>query len=431
MNTLNHSPFFNSNNQLPVVPMNSYVENPGYHAPEKNTFVSSILAASLEAELSTRLELMDKTSLITITDLQGTIMYANDLLCEISGFARKELIGKTHKVFRHPDIGSDTIDAAMRMVAEGKTWSGMIKNQSKTGSIFWCHTSVAPVLDQNNKPFKLIWMRNDITSLKRTELELLAAKEQADQRLLENVKNAFRIQSTILPSEQDMQEAFPLSFLINSPQQNVSGDFHWFDKQKGETVFVLGDGTGHGVSASFVSLIAMTALEFIVKQNQETDPGKILCRLNNFIFQSLKKHKGSDLDESIDMAVCSYNNKTRMLKYSSAKSKIYLVRGTEGYNLDRDDVSIGAQCNEDFKINSKSIFLEKGDRVFMMSDGFCDQVGGVNNKRMGTKLLRELLKSTGAQPVAEQKKQILNFFLNWKGENEQTDDLSLLGFSIT
>ncbi len=427
---MGQSLFFNSTNQLPVIPMNSKVENMDYHSPE-NTFVKNILAASLEAELSTRLTLMDKTSLITITDLQGTIMYANDLFCEVSGYERKELIGKTHQVIRHPDLTRDTIAAAMKMVAEGKTWSGMIKNRAKSRAIFWCYTSVAAVMDHSNKPFKLIWMRNDITSLKRTELELHIAKEQADQRLLENVKNAFRIQSAILPSEQDLQEIFPLSFLINSPQQNVSGDFYWFDKQKNEDVFVLGDGTGHGVSASFVSLIAMTALEFIVKQNQETDPGKILSGLNNFIFQALKKHKGSDLDESIDMAVCSYNNKTRMLKYSSAKSKIYLVRGAEVYNLDRDNVSIGAQSVDLFKINSKSIFLEKGDRIFMMSDGFCDQVGGTYNKRMGSKQFRELLKNTGTQTLGEQKKQILNFFLAWKGENEQTDDLSLLGFSIT
>ncbi len=318
----------------------------------------------------------------------------------------------------------------MRMVRDGKTWTGMIKSKSRHDDIFWCQTSIAPVLDHNNTPFKLIWMRSDITDLKRKEVELKTAKEHADQRLLENVKNAFRIQSNILPSEKELQQIFPLAFLINSPQQSVSGDFYWFDKQQQQTVFVLGDGTGHGVSASFVSLIAMTALEFIVKQNQETDPGKILCKLNDFIFQSLKKHKGSDLDESIDMAICSYNPKTRMLKYSSAKSKIYLLRGTEVYNLDRDDVSIGAQCNESFKINSKSIFLEKGDRLFLMSDGFCDQIGGINNKRMGSKLLRELLKSTGNQDILEQKERIRNFFMNWKGDNEQTDDLSLLGFSI-
>jgi PAS domain S-box-containing protein len=430
MITMSQSLFFNSTHQLPIATINNFVDELEYSHMEKVP-AKNPQTSSLEAELNTRLELMDQTALVTITDLQGNIMYANDLFCKVSGFGRHELIGKTHQVIRDPELPIGTVESVMKRLLTGETWSGMVKNISKAGQAFWTRTTIAPVLDHNDKPFKLIWMRNDITDLKRTELELLNAKERSDQRLLENVKNAFRIQSAILPSESDLQEIFPMAFLLNAPQQSVSGDFYWFDKQKTDTVFVLGDGTGHGVSASFVSLIAITALEFIVKQNQETDPGKILTGLNKFLFQSMKKHRGSELDESIDMAVCSYNHKTRMLRYSAAKSKIYLVRGMEVYNLDRDDVSVGEQSDETFKINSKSIFLEKGDRIFMMSDGFSDQVGGDKNKRMGSKQLRELLKNTGSQHVIAQKEAIMNFFLNWKGDNEQTDDLSLLGFSIT
>ncbi|MDQ3112352.1 MAG: serine/threonine-protein phosphatase, partial [Bacteroidota bacterium] len=83
-----------------------------------------------------------------------------------------------------------------------------------------------------------------------------------------------------------------------------------------------------------------------------------------------------------------------------------------------------------FKINSKAIFLERGDRIFMMSDGFCDQAGGPKNKRMGSRQVRELLQRTGNVPIAEQKEHLLNFFLKWKGNNDQSDDLSILGFSI-
>jgi PAS domain S-box-containing protein len=430
MITMSQSLFFNSTPKLPIATINNFVDELDYTPMEKATIKHSH-SASLEAELNTRLELLDKTSLVTITDLEGNIMYANDLFCDVSGYGRHELIGKTHLLIRDPELTVGTIEGIMRTVCGGNIWCGVIKNKSKKGEDFWCRTTVAPVLDQDDAPFKLIWMRNDISDLKRTELKLFSAKEKADQRLLENVRNAVRIQTAILPSEEDLQEIFPMAFLLNAPQQNVSGDFYWFDKQKLETVFVLGDGTGHGVSASFISLVAITALEFIVKQNQETDPGKILTGLNSFLFQSLKKHRGSDLGESIDMAICSYNQKTRMLRYSAAKSKIYLVRGKEVYSLDRDERSIGAQSSDEFSINSKSIFLEKGDRVFMMSDGFSDQVGGDRNKRMGSRQLRELLKNTGSQPVVQQKQEILDFFLNWKGNNEQTDDLSLLGFSIT
>ncbi len=429
MISMSQSLFFNANAQPAIGIMNSATDKTG-DSLTNHTLKKNILTTSLEAELSTRLELMDKTALVTITDLQGNIMYANDLFCSTSGFKRHELIGKTHQVIRHPDLLSETIDSAMRMVRNGEIWSGMVKSKTKNEEIFWCKTTIAPVMDLDNEPCKFIWMRNDITDLKRKELELYAAKEQADQRVLENVKHAFHIQNSVLLSENELHEIFPEAFLINLPQQSVSGDFHWFDKQKTETVFVLGDGTGHGVSAAFISLMAMTALEFVVKQNQETDPGKVLSTLNDFLYRSLKKHQGSGLKESIDMAVCSYNPKTRMLKYSSAKSKIYLVRGTELYSLDREDVSVGTLNINSFKINSKAIFLERGDRIFMMSDGFCDQAGGPKNKRMGSRQVRELLQRTGNVPIAEQKEHLLNFFLKWKGNNDQSDDLSILGFSI-
>jgi PAS domain S-box-containing protein len=427
---MSHSLFFNSSIEPSLTIMNPSPNDPAY-SPVNSTSIKNLLTFSLEAELSTRLELMDKTALVTITDLHGNIMYANDLFCSVSGYKRHEVIGKTHQVIRHPDLQDETVTNMMKMLLNGKMWSGMIKNRSKSGEIFWCNTTVAPVMDQENEPTKFIWMRNDITALKRTESELYSAKEEADQRVIENVKRASRIQSVILPSENELQEIFPASFVINAPQQNVSGDFHWFDQQKSETVFVLGDGTGHGVSAAFISLIAMTALEFIVKENQENDPGKIITALNDFLFRALKKHRGSEMDQSIDMAVCSYNHKTRMLKYSAAKSKVYLVRGTEVYSLDRDDASVGMLNNHSFKVNSKAIFLEKGDRIFMMSDGLTDQAGGPKNKRMGSKQVRELLQRTNNIPVAEQKEEILKFFLNWKGENEQSDDLSMLAFSIS
>lgn len=385
----------------------------------------------LESELNTRLELLDKTSLVTITDMDGTILHVNDFFCQVSGFARHEVIGKTHVIIRHPDLTDENEEGAMKMLRNGETWRGIVKNLDKTRNIFWTRTTISPVLDHAGNPFKLIWMRNDITDLKRTESELYTAKDRADQRILDNVKNAVRIQSAILPSEKDLQEIFPASYLLHSPLLEVSGDFYWFDEQNGETIFVLGDGTGHGISASYISLMAMTALNFIVKQNKETDPGNILTALNDFLYQSMNKHKNSGLNESIDLAVCCYNKKTRRLRYAGAHSKIYLVRHAEVYPLDRDDISIGSVSKEAFVLNSKTVFLEKGDRIFMMSDGFCDQIGGDKNKRIGSKQVRELLKLTAYYPVPEQKKRITEFFLTWKGENEQTDDLSLLAFNVS
>ncbi|CAN5399777.1 hypothetical protein BH09BAC5_BH09BAC5_01900 [soil metagenome] len=426
---MNTQYFFNPAYPKPIVAINTCdnSDQPAAMIPTEKTNTSFL---SLESELNARLELIDKSSLVTITDLEGNILYVNNLFCEVSGYARHELIGKLHEKICDPEMTTETHDGIVKRLLEGKSWSGTIKNTRRNGDFFWCNTSVAPVLDESGIPCKFIWMRNDITDLKRTEKELYAAKDRVDQRIFDNVNHAFNIQNAILPDEKSLREIFPTAFLISSPVQNVSGDFFWFDQQKDETIFVLGDGTGHGVSASYISLIAVTALEFIVKQQKETDPGKILTELNDFIYRALNKHKNSGLSESLDMGICTYNSKTKMMRYATCKSKIHLVRTQEIYPLDRDEISIGSKSKEEFSINSKSVLLHKGDRIFMMSDGFCDQMGGIRNKKMGSKQTRELLKNTAYQSIEKQKEMISDYFLTWKGGNEQTDDLSLLGICI-
>jgi len=366
--------------------------------------------------------------MVTITDPHGTIIYANDLFCKVSGFSRSDVIGHTHNIIRHHELPDETVSSIWRMIREGNSWQGIIKSKRKCGSNFWTKTTVAPVMGYDNVPAKYIWVRHDITDLKQTEYELYAAKQRADQQLLENVKNAFRIQSAILPDEQDLSKYFPGSFLLFSPQQSVSGDFYWFTHHADQTLVVLGDGTGHGVSASFVSLIALTSLKGLVLDSGESDPGKLLTQLNWFLYRTMNKHKGSGLSESVDMAVCNYNHTTRELQYASGKSRIYLVRRSEVYSLDRDESSIGSLAAEEYNVVTRSITLEKGDRIFMMSDGLADQFGGERNKRLGSRHVKELLSGTGHLPMKEQKEIIRKYFLLWKGENEQTDDLSLLAF---
>jgi PAS domain S-box-containing protein len=421
--------FFNPAQELPVIALNTQNNfNENWSNPTQE-YMSDV-ARNLEAELNTRMGMMDQTSMVTITGLDGTIMYANDLFCSISGFSRKELIGNSHSLIRHPDLCEETVEGLWKVIRGGDSWNGIMKSKAKNGENFWSKTTVSPVFDSENNPVKYIWLRQDITELKKTENELYEAKQRADQQLLDNLKNASRIHSSIMPSEKELQEFFPKAFMIVSPLHNVSGDFCWFTKKDKNAVFMLGDGTGHGISGSFVSLMTLSALEYIVNHKREVVPGKILVEVNDFLFKAMNKHKDSGLTESVDMAICSLNTETKELHYASGKSKIYLVRKDEIYFLDKDEISIGTVEKGAAHINTRSMIMQKGDRVFMMSDGFADQFGGERNKRIGSKNVKELLTSTGYLSVEDQKEYIRKYFNAWKGENEQTDDFSMLAFQV-
>lgn len=388
------------------------------------------LVGLLEAELDARINILNQTSMVTITDLRGTIIYVNDLFCKVSGFARHEVIGRTHELIHHPDLKDESIAAMWKLIGAGQSWQSIVKSYRKDRGIFWTRTTVAPVLDEKGVPAKCIWVRSDITDLKQTEIELYTAKQRADQQLLDNVKNACRIQDAMLPDEEELRAELNDAFLIFSPQQNVSGDFYWFMHGTNETLLVLGDGAGHGVSASFISLITLTGVKYVAEGMDVRDPGEALTMLNGFLYRSLNKHKGSGLNETVDMSFCRFNHVTRELTYASARSMICLLRNGEVTRLERAEVSIGASGKGECTIVSHKLQLEKGDRVYLMSDGIADQFGGARNKRLGTRNVKELIALTGNLPIQEQKEAIRKNFLLWKGTNEQTDDLSLLAFQV-
>jgi PAS domain S-box-containing protein len=419
---------FHDNNTNNPTQSDSHSTNPHVVSQQPDKEGSSLLD-TLEAELNTRMDILNHTAMVTITDLQGTIMYANDLFCSVSGYNRGYIIGHTHDIIRHKDLGEETIASIWKTIRQGNRWQGMMKARRKDGSDLWTKMTAAPVLE-NGEPVRYVWVHYDISDLKKTEANLYEAKQRADQQLLDNVKDAYRIQRALLPAEAEFQDHFSSSFIVFSPKQSVSGDFYWFRRIADESVIVLGDGTGHGVSASFVSLMALTSLRYAVDDMRVTEPGLVLSHLNAFMYRMMNKHEGSGLSESVDMSFCRFNHTTRVLSYASGRSRLYMVRNGHVEILGHGNSSIGSVPDEECRILTKEITLQPGDRIFIMSDGLADQFGGERNKRLGSRHVKELLTMSSRLTMREQKDVISQNFLHWKGSNEQTDDLSLIAFEI-
>jgi PAS domain S-box-containing protein len=126
-------------------------------------------AQHLTSELNARLNVLDNAAIVSEADLFGNITYANDKFCEISGYTREELIGKPHKIVRHPDTPSMVFAAMWETIKQGQIFQGTVKNRKKDGSPYWVEATIAPVLDKNGKPEKYIGIRFDITNQKETQ----------------------------------------------------------------------------------------------------------------------------------------------------------------------------------------------------------------------------------------------------------------------
>jgi PAS domain S-box-containing protein len=131
---------------------------------------------------------LDVSSIVAITDSKGIIIHANENFCSISKYSKEELLGQNHNILNsnyHPQ--SFFIDL-WKTISMGKIWKGDVKNLAKDGTYYWVDTTIIPFLDENNKPFQYLAIRNDITQKKRMELKLLKINSELEEKIIERTK---------------------------------------------------------------------------------------------------------------------------------------------------------------------------------------------------------------------------------------------------
>ena len=398
-------------------------------------FESKIFADSSEKldltnnDFSFHSQIFNSSTLLTISDLDGNIVFVNDKFCRISKFKRDELIGKSFRMIRHPDVPSFMFKDMWKRIKIGETWQGEIKNRTKTGDSFWVLSTITPIMDDNNNPIKYMGMHIDITHKKKMETELKTAMEIIDLDLFENVNYAKQIHSALLTNEVDIKSTFPKSFLLYKAQKIISGDFYGIYKQNEKSIIVVGDSTGHGISASYISILALNIINNALKIGFD-HPEEILQAVHYEMHNVTHANNNKQITESADTIMCSINHSDLKLNYSSAKMRGMIIRSGEIIELQKDKCSIGEHSNKKLQLSRHTIQLEKNDCIYLFSDGIVDQFGGDVDKKFGYKNLQQTLLDVCALPMSQQKENINYILETWKGNNEQTDDMTLLGFKI-
>ncbi|PCJ27222.1 MAG: hypothetical protein COA97_04455 [Flavobacteriales bacterium] len=262
---------------------------------------------------------------------------------------------------------------------------------------------------------------------------------QRNQQLLAHQKDlndsisyAERIQTAIMPPEHLIKEALPESFIFYLPRDVVSGDFYFVEEVGDEVIFAAVDCTGHGIPGALISVIGFNYLHRAVVENGITTPSEILQYLDVGVNERLRQtDNASGVNDGMELSLCNLNTKTRLLQYSGAYNPLYIVSDGEVTIIKADKLEIGVNPDgiaDDY--TNHAIQLKEGDCVYLFSDGFADQFGGPKGKKFMYKQLREVLVSLNKRTMEEQRQILESVFQNWKGLEEQVDDVLLMGVRL-
>ena len=253
---------------------------------------------------------------------------------------------------------------------------------------------------------------------------------QQNQDILDGLRYARNIQYAVLPKEDNIKKIFQEFFVFYQPKDIVSGDFYFFEEVDGIAYLVVADCTGHGVAGAFMAMVGSSLLHQIIGQKKINDPSEILALLNEGIVDALQQ-KDNESHSGMDIALLRFEPKTMKAHFAGANRPLFLIRNNESDSIRPDKLPIGGfRPDEDRKFTQKEIILQKGDTIYMYTDGYADQFGGPLGKKIMSGKFKEHLNIIHRQSMQEQKESLSTFFETWKGAYEQVDDVLVMGIKI-
>jgi serine phosphatase RsbU (regulator of sigma subunit) len=272
---------------------------------------------------------------------------------------------------------------------------------------------------------EVIETQRDVAIRQRDEISL------RQKEIKSSIHYARRIQATLLPSRKAFETHFPDSFLLFKPKDIVSGDFYWISSGQNRIVVAAGDCTGHGVPGALMSMIGITFLNEIVNINGIARTGQILNDLRKHVIQSLnQKGAAGETQDGMDMSIISVSNNKDSLEYSGAFNSLFLFRDSELHEFRGDRMPLGFYEAGENPFTVHEIELLPGDAIYLFSDGYYDQFGWRENKKMLLKNFKKLLLDIQNIPMKAQEKVLEGHLENWMGELEQLDDILVIGLKI-
>lgn len=396
-------------------------------------------------------------AILVIDIVDGVIHQCNPSAAKLLEYTVDDL--KKRTLFElHPE---EYLEQSSRIVADVWEKGGLIYSdipfRTKSGKLIpvECSAKVAPF---DGRPAIVIYAR-DITERLRMEGEINEQRKIIDAKnkdIQDSIEYSKRIQRSILMEQHSLNQYAPESFILFKPKDVVSGDFYWFsevsikqdtlNRTNGNHVadanillVAAVDCTGHGVPGAFMSIIGNSLLNQTLNNVDVTSASQALDFVNTELKKSLNKNSNeTPLKDGMDIALCTIDFTNLYAEYSGANNPLYLVRNRElmQFNADKQPISASNEIAARPFANT-SIPLQKGDILYLFTDGFADQFGGEHleggkpgGKKYLYKRFKELLVEISGHPMEKQRELLDRTFEEWRGPLDQIDDVLVIGIRI-
>jgi PAS domain S-box-containing protein len=365
-------------------------------------------------------------NVVLILSPNGDIEYVNEAFQRLNRITLKEMLDQKINIFttsNNPLI-KKFVDEAVLHKRSVKYESFNEKDQSNK---VWEASTLTPIFGEDGQLRKIIIIDSDITQSKSQQ----AIIEQKNKDIMDSIAYARKIQTAILPPGSKIRKALPDSFVFYRTKDIVSGDFYWFAEKEDFCIIAAIDCTGHGVPGAFMSLIGYNILNKIVNENKVDDPALILKNLNQGVLEALHSNRDDSGADGMDAAICKVYFNENKIEYAGAMRPLWIVNGEEITEIKADKIPIGTKQDPErplINYTTHTLTPKKDEVFYIFTDGYVDQFGGIKSKKLGSSRFKDLLLRIHKEKFVEQENILWKEHQEWKMDNEQVDDMCVIGF---
>jgi PAS domain S-box-containing protein len=358
-----------------------------------------------------------------------TPTYISENLKDLFGYSSEEYLESPDFWWRciHPEDAEELETAFSKLSKDGRI-DLEYRFRRRDGTYAWVGDKQRLIRDEEGEPAEVVGSWSDITRRKQAEQAL----HEVNQRIVDSIQYASRIQTAVLPPRDALSVLSPEHFLIWEPRDVVGGDFFWFHHFDDGYLIILGDCTGHGVPGAFMTLLVCGLLDQIFREGEHAcDPGRILGELHRRLQKMLGQHRSDGhTDDGLDAAACFVSSVGRQLMFAGAHMSLWCGQSGHVEEIKGNRPGLGyRQHSEETEFTSVPIELAPGQAFYLTTDGLIDQIGGPRRRAFGKKRLVRFIADHHEHDLPRQGHLLRELLGQHQGNETRRDDVTILGFA--